>query len=499
MDKQLFEAWRRYVPNLGEALRAMQDKTIIAIGVAPYPRIVPSIFLDNYAIYCVKDASDLDVLRNYAKIFCLEERHPKIAEKVHATRYLLGNYIFQGFLKSWRRPYRLMFYQVTPKIIEVLEEKKMDWIGNRPDTFDEMLLKGSFRDLVRKLGLPAIPDWRVSRDDFLKLTFKDVWERWGRTAVVQRADFDVAGEMGTFFISKEKDWQTCYEVLSKDGRYSTVTISPFIEGHSLSVLGCITPKGVLTSTLQLQLIDVPQSLHGQLATGVFLGHDWTFHPWPESTEKTAEMIVESLGKHLASHGYQGIFGIDLVYDAKTHEIFPIECNPRFTGALPVYSLMVAANGVPTMEFFHLAAHLNVPVDFDFDRVNAALKERIPAAHISIAPKGILEMKLPIIAGVYSYDSKTEALTYKRPGAFLWDIKNDDEFIIMDSVPRQGGRVIQNVPRMFKLVFARPIARSSNAVMPEIAELIEKLTGALKRNQLAPQNEGVPELDMFGEF
>jgi len=494
MDKQLFEAWRKYVPNLGEVIRKMQEKTIIAIGVAPYPRIIPALFLENYAIYCVKDASDLDVLRAYAKIFCLEEKHPKIAAKVHATSYLLGNYIFQGFLKSWTRPFRLMFYQVTPKIVKTLEELGIDWIGNRPESFEKVLLKGDFRDLVKKRELPAIPDWRVSKEDFLKMTFVDLWDRWKRPSVIQRADFDVAGEMGTFFLRTEEDWNVCYAALSKDERFKVLTISPFIEGYSLSMLGCVTPKGVLTSPLQLQLIDVPESLHGQLATGVFLGHDW-----PQATEDTAKKIVESFGEYLSERGYKGIFGIDFVYDATTHEIFPIECNPRFTGALPVYSIMVAANGVPTMEFFHLAAHLDIEVDFDFEKVNEALKIRRPTSHISLAPKGVFEMKLPLTAGVYSYDTGSGSLRYERPGAFLWDIKEENEFIIMDSVPRVGGRVIQNVPRLFKLIFPRQIALGTSRVSPEIAEFIASLATALRKDQLVLHSSELSNIDMPGEF
>ncbi|MEK7541956.1 MAG: hypothetical protein AAB533_03855, partial [Patescibacteria group bacterium] len=94
MNRDLFSAWQRYVPDLGNALRQMEEKTIIAVGVAPFPRIMPSLFLDRYAIYCVKDAVDIDVLRRYTTIFCLEEKHPKVAEKVHATGYLLRNYAF---------------------------------------------------------------------------------------------------------------------------------------------------------------------------------------------------------------------------------------------------------------------------------------------------------------------------------------------------------------------------------------------------------------------
>jgi len=485
MNKILFEKWRRYIPDLGEALRRMEEKTIIAVGVAPYPRIIPSLFLDRYMIYSVKDATDIDVLKQYAKIFCLEEKNPKLANKVQATGYLLNNYAFQGFLKSQRYPFRLMFYQTTPKIVETLERLNLPWIGNRPESFQNVVLKGDFRDLVKKLSLPSIPDWRLSREDFLQKSFQELWDHWGRTPVVQRADFDVAGEMGTFFLKTETDWQLCHEMLSKDERYTTVTISPFITGNSLSMLGCITNQGVLTSTLQLQLIDVPESLHGQPATGVFLGHDWGFHDWPESVERVAQDVVETIGRHLAAQGFKGIFGIDFIYDTATKEVFPIECNPRFTGALPVYSLMVAENDVPPMEFFHILTHLGINTPFDFESINRGLKRRRPVAHISLTPKGVYEMKFSLPAGIYSYDPLTMDITYERSGGFLRDFKKENEFMLIDSVPRAGGRIIQNVPRLCKLIFPRTIAKSSFEIDKEVGKLITALSVVLRKDQVAP--------------
>ncbi len=460
----------------------MDEKSIIAVGVAPYPRIMPALFLERYAIFCVKDAADIDLLRKYTTIFCLEEKYPKVAEKVHSTGYLLRNFAFQAFLRSRRYPYRLMFYQTTPKIVEALEEQKIEWIGNQPESFRGVVLKGEFRDLVKKRGLASIPDWRLTREEFLEKSFGDLWAHWERPLVVQRADFDVAGELGTFFIRSETDWQNMHDILLQDQRYGFVTISPFIEGYSLSMLGCITAQGVLTTTLQLQLIDVPESLHGQLPTGVFLGHDWAFRSWPEQAERSAEGVVESIGSHLAKRGFKGIFGIDFLYDTKTQELFPIECNPRFTGALPVYSLMIAEQGVPTIEFFHIFSHLNIEADFDFAAVNGAFKKRLPLAHISLTPKGITHMQLPLAAGVYSYNRKARTLRYERPGAFYHDFRNPDEFMIIDSLPRPGGRVIQNVPRLCKLIFPRGIARSSFDVESDVGELITVLSDGLRKDQ-----------------
>ncbi|OGZ73825.1 MAG: hypothetical protein A2908_01290 [Candidatus Staskawiczbacteria bacterium RIFCSPLOWO2_01_FULL_38_12b] len=489
MNNALFQSWEKSIPNLKKILEKMQEKTIIAVGVNPYPRIIPSLFLKNFVIYSVKDTADLDALRNYAKIFCLEEKFPKVAQKVHSTSYLLGNFGFQAFLNSRRTPFRLFFYQTTPPIVKKLEELHIDWIGNKPESFDDVLLKANFRHLVESLRLPYIPTLHFPKEEFLTKTFGDIYNLWQKPAVIQRGDFDVSGEQGTFFIRNKNDWQVAHKILSADQRYKEIQISPFIQGPSVSMLGCITHLGVLTSTLQLQFIDVPEALCGQLPTGVFLGHDWGFHPWNKEVEKTAQKITESIGEHLGKKGFKGIFGIDLIVDQETGEIFPLECNPRFTGALPVYSLMtINANKIPPLEFFHIMEHLNIRENFDFQFVNEKLKERQAVSHISLAPKGAYEMKVAFAAGVYSYLPKENALRYERIGALLSDIKNDSEFLLIDSVPRIGMQITQNVPRLFKLIFRRSIATSSFSVEPEIGELITKISTLLRKNQVPPEQD-----------
>ena len=487
MDNNLFQSWQRSVPRLKEILERMQEKTIIAVGVNPYPRIIPSLFLKNFAIYSVRDTTDLDTLRNYVKIFCLEEKFPKIAKKVQSTSYLLGSYAFQAFLKSRQNLPKLLFYQTTRPIIKKLEELHLEWIGNRPESFDDVLLKSNFRNLVESLNLPHLPIWRLPKEEFLKKSFNDAYGRWQKPVVIQRGDFDVSGEQGTFFINNENDWNIAYQILSADQRFKEIQISPFVQGPSVSMLGCTTHLGVLTSTLQLQFIDVPEALHGQLPTGVFLGHDWGFHPWSKEVEKTAQTITESIGKHLEKRGFKGIFGIDLIIDQQTGEIFPLECNPRFTGALPVYSLMtIHAGEVPPIEFFHLMEHLDIKEDFDFQFVNEKLKERQAVSHISIAPKGAYEMKVALAAGVYSYLPEENALRYERPGAFLSDIKTESEFLLIDSIPRPGSQITQNVPRLFKLIFHRSIATSSFSVEQKTGELITKISTLLRKNQAPPK-------------
>jgi len=482
MQSEYLKKWEKCVPSLKKILAQMQKKTIIGIGANPYPGIIISQFLKNFISFSTKDTVDVSVLKNYMSIFCFEEKYPKIAAKIQSTSYLLGNFSFKHFLESLEKPFALLFYQTTPSIIKKLEEQKFCWIGNNLKSFEDVSFKINFRSLLKTLSLPSLPVWYLPKEEFLQKSFDQIFDKWGTGFVVQKGDSDASG---TFFIKTEKDWQAYYDIIAGDDRFHTIQISPFIVGPSLSMLGCVTHKGILTSTLQTQLIDVPEALCGEMPEALFLGHDWGYCPWAEGTEQRAKQIVETIGAHMAGKGYKGIFGIDFVYDQQKDELFPIECNPRVTGASPVYSLMTYDFGkTPPIEFFHLMAHLEIKEDFDFEAVNSCLKERIPLAQILINPMGIPEMKISLATGVYSYLQEENRIRFERPGALLSDIENESEFMLIDAVPWQGTKIVQNAPKIFRIIFKRSIATSSFSIEPIAGEIVSKLSMLLRKNQPA---------------
>ena len=487
MNERLYFSWKKYVKNLDQVLKQLEEHSLIAVGVAPYQRIIPALFMprDNYQIYCVRYSRDIDVLRNYASIFCLEEKNPELADKVQATTYLVKNYQFLNYVRNRKVPAKLLFYQTNPAIVKALDEQKVPWVGNNPDIFDPILHKDGFRDVLQKLKLAHLPFWNMSVEDYRKQTYEQLLKRWRRPLVVQPGDYEVVGS--TQFVKNQQDLekaQAAYD-LAKFQKVKQVKISPFIEGDSLSMLGCITHKGVLTSPLQLQHIDVPESLSGSESMGTFFGHDWGYRSWSTGAEMDAQITVEAIGKWLAKRGYKGIFGVDFVYDKKKDFLYPLECNPRFTGAIPVYSQVNLLNGVPPIDFFTVAEFLDIKIDFDFDAVNNAWKKPTNASHIAISPSGVSHMPIDMDAGIYSYNFTSKRLRYERPGAFLHELRRPDELIVIDQVLTPGTAVIQNAPRLFKFVIPHSIAEGSFSVTEHYRVLLQKVAAALKQGGYKP--------------
>lgn len=474
-----YSQWRHLIPNIDAIIRKLEQIPILSVGITPYTRIIPAFFLENYAIYTVQRSSDVDVMEQFLSMYVLEDKHPDVAERVHGTGYLIGNHRFQGFVRSFKPIPKLMFYTMTKKIVEDLDKLEMAYIGNDPKTFEDVMYKQHFKALVKKLGLPVLPTHTYLREAFFEASYESLQEQIGKAFVVQRGDKEVGGNEGTFFVHSRADFDRCRDILIQDKSFSTIVCARFVKGHSTSMLGCVMPQGTLTGPLQLQLIDVPQSLHGVGANGVFFGNDLGFVDWEQSVEDKAQEVVERVGDYLKSQGYKGIFGIDFLYDKETKEIFASECNPRFTGSLVLYSLMLLQAGVPPMEFFHLLTHLDIHADFDFSKVNQALKTRVPCTHIAFSPRGITSMELDFPAGVYECKpGDGESLNYIGPGVSLSDLRTQNQFLLVDTVPALHDRIEQQVPRLFKFIFPRSIALSSYEIDKNAGLLVKGFADAL---------------------
>lgn len=467
------------MPDIESVVAQIEQHALIAVGITPYTRIIPGFFLKNFSVYAIKNSSDTDIIKQHMRVHILEDYQPALAKRVHGTGYLVSNHAFKAFLASRKTPPTIILNTISERTADELAQTGTKWIGNHPNTFADVAHKGVFRELIKKLGLPSLQSDVYTKEEFFASSWDTLQEKYTGPFVVQRADKEVGGNEGTFFVHNATDFTGCIEILKKDEQFGSILLSPFVNSHSTSMLGCTMEQGVLTGPLQLQLIDIPQALNGLPPNGIFFGNDIGFHPWDDTIEQQAQKIVEAVGTHLREQGYKGVFGIDFLYDKKRNTIYPNECNPRFTGSLMLYSLMLLQEKIPPMELFHLMAHLHIESNFNFDQINRALKTRTSVSHIAFSPRGITSMKLPLLAGVYEYNSTTPSLEYKRPGISLADIQNDTEFLLIDTVPTMGSRIEQAVPRLFKFIFPKSIAKSSYEIATDAGFLVERFARVLR--------------------
>ena len=186
-----------------QRLRGYKKKQLLQLACQFFLVLFQVFFSKNILFFAQETQQTLLSSERDARIHYLEQYDPIMAIKAMSISFLLGNYQFQKFVNS-RKPFRLLFYSTNPEILKIVIRQRFEWIGNWPDSFKDVLLKGKFRDTARRLGLPTIPEWRVGRPDLAALTFQEIWNRWKRPVALQRADVDVAGKLGTFFAVAQK-------------------------------------------------------------------------------------------------------------------------------------------------------------------------------------------------------------------------------------------------------------------------------------------------------
>ena len=214
----------------------------------------------------------------------------------------------------------------------------------------------------------------------------------------------------------------------------------FLEGTPASVAVCATRNGVLISTLQKQLIDLPYC-RGFEEKGVFCGHVWGGDTWPESVLAQAREQARKVGNHLASLGYRGIGGIDFIVQPEEEKVYPVEINPRLTGAFPVLSLLHLARGIVPMEAFHLLEFLNMPYEVDVEDLNRQYARPLIGSHLLVfcGTGRKTESFRPLRAGVWEYNREDGTCSFRKESLDLGEAKAPWQFVIADGPP-DGGTV-----------------------------------------------------------
>jgi hypothetical protein len=471
----------RYIINLDFVLEELNKNTFIALGIVPYSRIILGLILKNYIIFCAKFCKEINLIRNYTQCICVEERFPKLVKKMRSTGYLLKNFTFKNFYNRFNGSPYLIFYNITAHTFSTLNEENISYIGNSPKLQERVLTKFEFRKLLKELNLPHLKDTQISKEDFSKSDFDDLFNIFNSPFVCQRGDLDCGGEVATFFVHNKNDLETAKNVFVEDDRFSIVEINPYIIGNSYSMIGCATRFGTFTGPLQTQLIDIKESLRDFGGRGVFVGHDWGLRDWVDGVEEEAVNTVKKIGDYLYSTGYKGVFGIDFIYDKKDHNIYPIECNPRFTGSFPVISLINIMNGLPPFDLLHLIEHKNLNVDYNLKELDKDLKIKNSFSHILVTAEGIDKMPIDLPLGIYSYNEN--GFTYKRQALFPWEIEDDDEFLVIDSILEKGSDIGKGAFKLFKLIFPVSIAESSYQLKPKYSKIVKEFSDLLYDNEL----------------
>jgi hypothetical protein len=458
------------------SLIEQSSTSVVGVGVTAFNRIGPALFYPNYKIVCYKYGSDTEALSKYCAIKTIQKDWPETDLAKVNTVSILKHPEVKKYLSKQKNS-KVFVYKSSKQITREVDKLGLTLIGNRPEIRDKYEDKLQFFNIGRRIGLPMIPGVQLKLRDLNLDSLNQVRLKLGQKLVFQLTDISMGGGKGTFYIFSDVDFANFESFLKSEQENRNlvnVNITKFISGPSPSVTGCVTRHGILTGPLQTQILDVPELGGHEGRSGVYQGHDWSYKVYDQDLQNQADKMAQTLGEEMFRNGYKGIFGLDLVIDEETNQVYPIECNPRYTGAFPVFSMLQHAYNEVPLDMFQLLEFLNIDYSYNFEEVNKSWKQPKAGAHVVL--KNPFEVDWTVAkgnlpAGVYRLKSNT--LEKVRDGVMYQNLVSDDEFILTDGPPRFNQRVKPGL-RIGKLIFKDRILASPGKITDWASEVVTKV-------------------------
>ena len=319
--------------------------------------------------------------------------------------------------------------------------------------------------LGESVGVMSVPNVITRVASWAELTRAASENGLGSDLVVQTA-YGNSGET-TYFI----DTQERYEAVAAKLRDVDVKIMKRINHLPLAVDAIVTGNGTVVGPILSEVTG-----HRELTehAGGWSGNEMS--PSVMSAEARAKGVemVRRFGDGLAREGYRGTFGIDLLIDTDTDEVYLGELNPRLTGTMSITNIPTGAFAALPLIALHIAEYSGLDV-----RVDAAeLCEASAAAgasseewsHMIIRatdprPHRILQAPL---TGVYRAVSGASRLEFVRE-ARDWHSLQPGEVFYLNTVA-DGGFSTRGTD--LGIVYARTrVQDNERNLTPEARELI----------------------------
>lgn len=455
--------------------------TFIGVGLTAYSRIIPALLRSPYQIVTLKETLDLPLLRREAEIFCLQEEEGDSAGRGGLnSASLLAHPTVKKYIQGKREPRYLFLYQSYPQVEEMAQKEGWRLLANPSALRMRVADRAFFYQMSKGLGLDTVPGDVYPLSHFLARDYGYWAHKLGPGLVVQFPDIRRGGGRGTFFVRSTRDLQGLQDRV-RDGTWRGIplrsaSVHRFVKGTPASVALCLTRQGILCSGLQRQLIDLPYC--GEFPeSGIFCGHSWGESPWPSEVRAEALRQARLMGGYLARTGYRGILGIDFLISESEGRVYPLECNPRLTGAFPMLSLLHLRQQIIPMEAFHILELLGVPYEMDPAAMSLKYGESVRGSHIILfrPPRAPLRGRGWPTSGLYEWDPGGRRISYVQGAWDYGEIRHEGQFIIADGPPlrEEGERVSEDpLQRLCRVLFPGPVVNKDGTLCGRTLSVVD---------------------------
>ena len=479
--------WHSYYRDL----LATADMPVVGIGVTALNRIGPGYVLPGYEVICYKHGSDIDSLRNICPVRTVQK---DFIDSGNITRNntvsILKQLGVKDYLNSLGKSPSIFVYRSKENLDAYCKEQGWGLLANSHDKRDAYEMKEDFFKIGRSIGLSMIPGEQMNIADLDEDRLALLQKKYGKRLVFQITEIYRGGGQGTIFVENLEDFHHFHRFVDERNarwtkrRLERVNVTRYIDGESPSISGSATRHGVLSGVVQTQILDVEALLLSE-RDGVFVGHDWSYKDYSGSVQRQTDSIVAALGSYMWSRGYKGVFGVDLIVENITGKVYVVECNPRYTGAFPVYSMMQHQLGEVSFDTFQMLEFMGIDYEMDFDLINDSWKQPKNGSHLilhSPLKKDWARVSGSLVSGVYRLSSRGD-LVYLREGATYEAMQSDDEFVLTDGCPSPG-TVTKPRLRVGKLIFRRGSLHVQGELTDYVHRAVNQIMSAFSFDQVS---------------
>lgn len=376
------------------------------------------------------------------------------------------------FMDMYKKDQRRKFVMYSP-IDPPYKINPLAYLMNSPTIAhayeNKRYFRDEFADLIR------MPEYEIRYMNELDkaASYKTLQEKYGKFIL---QDEDSSGSKGTYAIANHDDYLNAIRLLKKYSRGRTIVVSKFVEGEPASIQVCITKYGVFNGGIQRQLQNTKELSNKELEganqwCGGEVGVEYL-----DIVHHQAQEIATVVGNELASHGYKGIFGVDLIITPE-NEVYAIEINARLTGYTHVISDLQLQEGKIPFMLLHVLELGNIPYEVtDMSALPSSGRYKKPASLLIVnnSLDDDLVMKHDIKPGVYKQDG--DKVVFIKPGTNLKDIKKEDTMLIMsrhaEGESVQRGRRVLKVMKYGKTMSKGGLSPKSKSLIKAIKNTFE---------------------------
>lgn len=456
------------MPSKKLAIEYNRNLPIGVISTDAYNFLILDKFFDDFKIVSPNKQTWLHDLPLKAAVMSLNQKN-----LYGEGREIYRSKKFIEMVKAEPKRKYLMYSPLDPPY----KVNPLTYLMNSPTISHAYENKRYFRDEFS--GLIKIPDYEIKYMNELDraASYKNLVERFEGDFMLQ--DEDSSGSKGTYAIRSHDDYIEAIKSLKKFSRGRTIVASKFIHGEITSIQVCITKYGVFSGGIQRQLVDSKYLCNRKLAGATKWCGGEIGDKYPDIVQHQAREIASIVGSELSSHGYKGIFGVDLIVTPE-NEVYAIEINARLTGYSHIISdMQMTAGKIPFM-----LLHLLEMGNYKYEVTD---KEALPSVTEFDKPGSLLilnntldsefTLDTAIRSGLYRF--RQGKLSFIRPAYSLEDVKGEDTLLI--SCRHNQGDVVGSGKRVLKIM-KRGRTMYKDDLTPKTQQLVQAIKEAFNLPQ-----------------